>query len=199
MSNCDCQIEIQHQSQKRVLIILLIINAVMFFFELVTGIMSQSTALIADSLDMLADATVYGIGLYAVGKSAASKIKAAHTSGVFQISLGVLVVFDVGRRYLFGSEPESLFMIVIGLVALIANVICLKLISKHREGEVHMRASWVFSKNDVLANIGTVIAGGMVFALGSRLPDLLIGLLISLMVIRGGMSIIKDAKAESYS
>lgn len=196
MSGCNCEFEIKNREQSRILLILLGINAVMFVVEIAAGIISQSTALIADSLDMFADATVYGIGLYAVGRPLSAKITAAHLSGLFQILLGSLVAIDVFRRFVWGSEPVSLLMISVGLVALIANVICLKLISKHREGEVHMRASWVFSKNDVIANLGIIAAGVLVFALDSRYPDLCIGLVISIIVIRGGILILKDASVE---
>jgi cation diffusion facilitator family transporter len=196
MSGCECEIEIKDKEQSRVLVVLLGINAVMFIVEITLGIISESTALIADSLDMLADATVYGIGLYAVGRALSAKIRAAHISGVFQILLGALVLIDVLRRFVGGVEPESLIMISIGAVALVANIICLKLISKHREGEVHMRASWVFSKNDVIANLGIIAAGVLVYALESRFPDLLIGLAISVIVIRGGIHIFKDASKE---
>ncbi|MDH5711574.1 MAG: cation transporter, partial [Gammaproteobacteria bacterium] len=150
----------------------------------------------ADSLDMLADATVYGIGLYAVSRSALAKINAASLSGIFQIILGVMVLLDVLRRSILGSEPESILMMVIGALALIANTICLALISRHREGEVHMRASWIFSRNDVIANIGIILGGVLVHLLGSRFPDLIIGALISILVIRGGIDIIKDASRE---
>ena len=196
MSGCNCEFEIKNREQSRILLILLGINAVMFVVEIAAGIISQSTALIADSLDMFADATVYGIGLYAVGRPLSAKITAAHLSGLFQILLGSLVAIDVFRRFVWGSEPVSLLMISVGLVALIANVICLKLISKHREGEVHMRASWVFSKNDVIANLGIIAAGLLVFLLDSRYPDLFIGLVISIIVIRGGILILKDASVE---
>lgn len=196
MSDCGCDIEINNKEKSRVLIILLGINAFMFCIEISLGIMSESTALIADSLDMLADATVYGIGLYAVGKDAFVKIKAAHISGIFQIVLGTAVFIDIMRRTLFGSEPESLLMILVGITALIANIICLQLISKHKDGEVHMRASWIFSKNDVIANLGIIIGGGFVYLLDSRFPDLIIGIAISIIVIRGGFHIIKDARNE---
>ena len=196
MSGCNCEFEIKNREQSRVLIVLLGINAVMFVVEITLGFLSESTALIADSLDMLADATVYGIGMYAVGRPMSAKIRAAHLSGVFQILLGALVSLDVFRRFVGGSEPESLLMISVGLVALMANVICLKLISKHREGEVHMRASWVFSKNDVIANLGIIVGGLLVYTLDSRYPDLLIGLAISIVVIRGGMQILRDAGDE---
>lgn len=196
MAGCDCGIEIKNKNESRILIILLGINALMFFIEITLGIFSESTALIADSLDMLADATVYGIGLYAVGKAMQVKIKAAHISGVFQIILGTSVIIDVIRRLIWGSDPQSFLIIAIGTLALIANIICLLLISKHREGEVHMRASWIFSKNDVIANLGIIVSGGLVYVLDSRFPDLIIGIIISIIVIRGGTQIIKDARME---
>lgn len=196
MSNCDCQIEINNRQQRSVLIMLLLINASMFFIEIVLGFISQSTALIADSLDMLADATVYAIGLYAVGRSALAKVRAAHLSGLFQILLGCLVLLDVSRRFVMGSEPHSLLMMAVGLLALCANLVCLKLISSHRDGEVHMRASWVFSKNDVIANLGILLAAVMVHVLDAGWPDLLIGLLIAVLVVRGGISIVRDASRE---
>lgn len=196
MSNCDCDITIKNKEESSVLITLLAINACMFVIEISLGIYSESTALIADSLDMLADATVYGIGLYAIGRSLLSKIRAAYISGVFQVLLGAAVSIEVLRRFIWGSEPESLLMISVGIVALIANVICLKLIYKHRKGEVHMRASWIFSKNDVIANLGIIFAGILVYTLESRYPDLIIGLFISIIVIRGGIHICNDARNE---
>ncbi len=196
MSGCGCDIEIKNKEQRRVLILLLAINGVMFMAEMVAGIIADSTALIADSLDMLADATVYAIGLYAVGRSLLVKAKAAHISGIFQIVLGLGVLFDIVRRTVVGSEPESTMMIIVGIVALIANTVCLMMIYKHRQGEVHMRASWIFSKNDVIANLGVISAGFLVAYTGSSYPDLFIGLIIAAIVIRGGIHIIKDAKRE---
>jgi Co/Zn/Cd efflux system component len=196
MSDCGCEPELESKEQSRVLWILLSINAGMFVAELAAGVLAESTGLIADSLDMLADATVYAIGLFAVGKAASAKIRAASLSGIFQMLLAFGVLIEVGRRLLFGSEPEALFMIGVSVVALIANVVCLALISKHRDGEVHMRASWIFSKNDVIANIGVITAGVLVHALASPLPDLVIGALISFVVLRGGIAIVTDARRE---
>jgi len=199
MSGCGCEIEIKDKEQSRVLILLLAINGMMFVAEMIAGIIGDSTALIADSLDMLADATVYAIGLYAVGRSLMAKAKAAHISGIFQVMLGLGVLFDIVRRFIVGSEPEPLMMIVVGIVALIANSICLVLIYKHRQGEVHMRASWIFSKNDVIANLGVIGGGVLVAWLGSPWPDLIIGLVIAAIVVRGGLYIIKDANSEKLS
>lgn len=195
MAGCGCEVDIKDKSERRVLIALLLINGFMFVAELGIGWWAQSTALIADALDMLADAMVYGVGLYAVGKPLLVKTRAARLSGTLQVLLGLLVLADILRRFVVGSEPVSSMMMGMGLVALLANVTCLILIAKHREGEVHMRASWIFSKNDVIANLGVILAGGLVAWTGSRLPDLLIGVLVVIIVIRGGLLILKDAKA----
>lgn len=197
MSGCGCEFEIKDKTQARVLKQLLLINGLMFFIEISLGIVAESTALIADSLDMLADAAVYGIGLYAVGRSQLAKIHAAKVSGILQILLGLVVIVDVSRRLIQGSEPESMLMVVVGMLALIANLVCLKLLSKHRDGEVHMRASWIFSKNDVIANIGIILSGGVVYWTGAAIADLLIGLVIALIVIRGGVEILREAESES--
>ena len=195
MSDCGCGAEQAESLEKKTLIILLSINAFMFVVELTLGWLAQSTGLIADSLDMLADATVYGISLYVVGKGISQQAKAASVSGVLQIILGLGVLFEVVRRSLYGSEPQSMLIMAVGLLALIANVACLMLISKHRDGGVHMRASWIFSTNDVIANVGVICSGALVWLLGSRYPDLVIGAIISAVVVRGGIKILKDAKA----
>ncbi len=196
MSDCGCDVEIKDQTQKRVLYWLLAINAVMFVVELSLGWLAESTALIADSLDMLADAIVYGIGLYAVGRAMRDKARAALASGYFQALLGCLILLDIVRRMIVGSEPVSELMMSVGIVALIANTLCLILISKHREGEVHMRASWIFSSNDVIANLGIIIGGLLVWWLDNRWPDIIIGLIISFVILRGARLILRDAKVE---
>ncbi|AFS39172.1 cation transporter [Alteromonas sp. BL110] len=196
MSGCGCEIEIKDQEQKAVLYWLLGINAVMFIIEMSVGLLADSTALIADSLDMLADAVVYGVGIYAVGKTIVHKANAAKVSGYFQLALGLLILFDIARRATFGSGPESMLMMGMGGVALIANVICLAIIRKQKNGEVHMRASWIFSANDVIANIGVILAGVMVYLFDTRWPDLVIGFIVSIVVLRGAVLILKDARQE---
>ena len=196
MTDDCCSIEVESKEQARVLWMVLGINAAMFVAEFIAGVIAQSTGLIADSLDMLADAAVYCVSLYAVGWSASLKNRAATLSGVLQILLAVSVAVEILRRTIMGSEPEPSLMIGVSLIALVANVICLALIAKHRDGEVHMRASWVFSKNDVVANVGVIAAGGLVLLLDAHWPDLVIGALIVFVVLRGGISILADAKRE---
>jgi len=196
MAGCNCNEGLDDIEQRRALVVLLLINGVMFIAEFIAGLMADSTALIADSMDMLADALVYSVSLFVVGKSIQAKIHAAKLSGIFQILIGLGVAVDVVRRFITGSSPEPMFMIIVGFVALIANVACLFVIAKHRKGEIHMRASWIFSKNDVIANIGVIAAGVLVSLLASPIPDLIIGLVISTVVIRGGVMILRDVRAE---
>lgn len=194
MSDCGCGSEQADKLERKTLIVLLSINGFMFVSEMILGWLAQSTGLIADSLDMLADAMVYGLSLYAVGRGVVHQAKAAQVSGFLQIILGVSVLFEVFRRLLFGSEPQSVLIISVGAVALLANIVCLVLVYKHREGGVHMRASWIFSTNDVIANLGVIASGVLVAIVGSRLPDLIIGTIISLIVVHGGFRILKDTK-----
>lgn len=184
------------QAEAKALYWLLGINGAMFFIEFGFGIIAQSTGLIADSLDMLADALVYGISLYAVGKTVASKNGAAKTSGWLQLILAVGTLFEVGRRFFAGSEPVSALMISVSSLALFANVLCLWLISKHRDGGNHMKASWIFSSNDVIANAGVIISGVLVATTRSPYPDLAIGLLISILVASGALRILRLTRSS---
>ena len=196
MSGCGCEMEARNGQERKTLRLVLGINALMFVFEMVLGILAESTGLIADSLDMFADASVYAISLYAVGKSGDLKIKSAKLSGFTQIFLALLVLADVLRRFILGSDPVSALMMAVGVIALLANATCLWLIAKHRDGGVHMRASLIFSKNDVIANVGVILSGVLVWTLGSRYPDLVIGFVIAVIVLRGGLRILKETAEE---
>lgn len=177
-------------SEAKTLRILLAVNAIMFVVELIWGVIAQSTGLIADSLDMFADAAVYGLALYAVGRAASLKTRAAHLAGWLQMILAVGALGEVIRRTVFGSEPESSLMMGIGALALVANVTCLVLIAKKRDRGAHMKASYIFSANDVIANVGVIIAGALVTWTGSSYPDLVVGTVIGLIVLNGARRIL---------
>jgi Co/Zn/Cd efflux system component len=177
--------------------LLLAINATMFVVEIAAGWIAQSTGLIADSLDMFADAAVYGVSLYAVGKAASVQLSAARMSGYLQLLLALGALFEVARRFVVGSEPESGVMMAIALLALAANATCMALIAKHRGGGVHMRASWIFSTNDVIASAGVIVAGALVAWTGSALPDLVIGSAIALLVLYGAVRILRISRGAA--
>lgn len=178
-------------AEARLLKWLLAINFLMFVVEIVVGALAQSTGLIADSLDMFADAAVYGVALYAVGRTVQLKVQAAHLAGWLQVILALGALSEVFRRFVFGSEPASELMMGFGFVALVANVTCLVLLAKNRDGGAHMKASWIFSANDVIANVGVILAGLLVALTGSRYPDLIIGLIIGVIVLSGARRILK--------
>ena len=199
MTTCGCGSDQADQLERRTLITLLLINGVMFVVEVGWGWIAESTSLIADSLDMLADAAVYGLSLAAVGMGRPQQSRAARLSGILQIMLGLGVLLDVSRRFVFGSTPDSVLIIRVGAVALVANLICLMLLSRHRRSGVHMRASWIFSTNDVIANLGVIASGVLVWALGSRLPDLLVGTAIAIVIVRGGIRILREVVHQNQS
>lgn len=195
--SCDCHLEPDTALQKFVLKRLLIINGVMFGFELIVGLIADSSGVIADSIDMLADCLVYGVSLFAVGAANSVKIGAARASGWFQIALAASILIDVCRRAVFGSEPSSVLMFGVSVVALAANAYCLVLLSRQKNREVHIQASWIFTRSDVVANSGVILAAIVVFLSQSRWPDLIVGAGISLFVLYGGISILIDAKREA--
>jgi cation diffusion facilitator family transporter len=197
--SCDCHVESANQAQRGVLVTLLAINGAMFLIEIVVGIVAQSSGVIADSLDMLADALVYGVGLYAIGKAASIKRRAARWAGVFQLLLATSIIVDVVRRAVLGSEPHSSLMMGIATVALVANAYCFWLLQEHRQGEVHMRASWIFTRSDVIANLGVVLAGLLVRLTDSRWPDLIVGAAIAIVVIKGGFEILAEANQDKLT
>lgn len=203
MSGCGCDcgqgLKTDSAAERRVLWIVLVLNAAMFFIEGIAGWLAQSTGLLADALDMFADAAVYGVALWAVGRHAAHKLTAATLSGWLQLILGIGVLADVLRRLVFGSTPEPPVIGVVGLLALAVNVAALLLLQQHREGEMHMRASWIFTKNDVIANLAVLGAGGLVAWTGSRLPDLAVGCGIAVLVIWGGVTILRETAAARPS
>jgi len=176
--------------QSATLWILLAINGLMFLIEMTMGLIAQSAGLIADSVDMFADAAVYGLALYAVGHGVRMQVRAARVAGILQLILAIGVMVEVGRRLAFGSEPESLIMMAIALLALVANISCLLLISKHRDGGAHMKASWIFSANDVVINLGVILAGALVAWTGSNYPDLIIGAVVAVIVMNGARRIL---------
>lgn len=191
LADAHAEAEAAAGKEAGVLIWLLAINAVMFVIEFIVGWLAQSTGLIADSLDMFADAAVYGVALYAVGYSARMKLRAAHFAGWLQLLLALGALSEVIRRFVFGSEPVSAVMMVMGLLALIANVACLLIIHKQKDRGAHMKASWIFSANDVIANLGVILAGVLVAWSGSRYPDLIIGLIIAVIVMNGARRILQ--------
>jgi len=186
----------ENTNQKKLLWSVLAINFAFFVIEMTTGIISKSMGLVADSLDMLADSFVYGISLFAVGGTLIKKKRVAKLAGYFQITLAIIGFVEVIRRY-FGEEelPDFWTMIIVSIFALIANGICLYILQKSKsKEEAHMKASMIFTSNDVIINLGVIIAGFLVNYFSSNKPDLIIGIIVFVLVIQGAIRILKLGK-----
>lgn len=183
-------------NQRKLLLTVLGINFAFFIIEMTTGVISKSMGLVADSLDMLADSFVYGISLIAVGGTLTGKKRIANLAGYFQIALAIIGFAEVLRRFV-GEEkmPDFSTMIIVSVFALIANGICLYLIQKSKsKEEAHIKASMIFTSNDVIINLGVITAGLLVIWLNSNKPDLIIGTIVFALVIQGAIRILKLGK-----
>lgn len=182
-------------AQAKLLWTVLAINFGFFIIEMTTGLLSRSMGLVADALDMLADSMVYGLSLWAVGSTTLRKKKVARLSGYFQISLAFLGMLEVLRRFMGVEEmPDFRIMIIVSVLALVANSFCLYLLQKSKSKEVHMKASTIFTSNDVIINTGVILAGVLVLVTQSKYPDLIIGALVFVVVVRGALRILKLGK-----
>ena len=182
-------------SDNKLLSLVLTINFSFFILELLTGVISRSMGLIADSLDMLADAIVYSMALFAVGGTVLRKNTVAKFAGYFQLTLALIGVVEVIRRFI-GAEslPDFKMMIIISALALFANVTCLYILQKGKSKEAHMRASMIFTSNDIIINAGIILAGFLVNWLDSRYPDLIIGTIVFIIVVKGALRILSLSK-----
>ncbi|NII11024.1 cation transporter [Oleiagrimonas sp. C23AA] len=194
MSECGCHAEASNEAERRILRLALGLNATMFVVGIVAGLIAQSMGLIADSLDMLADACAYGIGLAAWTRSARFKASAAQLSGILLLILGLGVLLGVIWRSAMGSHPEGVWMMAIAFVALIVNATVLRLLGRFRQGEVHLRATWLFTRVDVVANGAVILSGVLVLWLHSPVPDLVIGAAIAVYVLKEAFGILREAR-----
>lgn len=194
MSDCGCHHEAKNAQERKILMIALALNATMAVVGGIAGWIGQSTGLLADALDMLSDATAYAIGLVAIGRTASFKANAATLSGIALLLLGLGVLFEVGRRVVYGAEPASGWMIGTAIVSFIVNMSVLRMLAPLKSGEVHLRATWIFTRADIVANVGVVAAGVLVFWLRSPIPDYVIGTLIGLYVVKEAGEILVEAR-----
>ena len=181
-------------AQRRTLTLVLGINLLQAVGVGAMGVIADSTGLLGAALDNLADGAVYGVSLYAATRSTIAKARAATLSGVLLIVLGLALLGEVIRRFLTGADPTGMVMIVTALINAAVNVLCLRLLRAHRNDGVHLQASWIFTRNDMLANAGIVLSGVAVIIFASPLPDLLIGLVVVAIGIRGGWEILQRAR-----
>ncbi len=182
------------KSERRTLIWVLLINFSQALLAGIIGFFAQSTGLLGAGLDNLSDSFVYFASLYAVGRSKTAKSRVAKLSGLLLIALAIGLLVDVVRRFVTGSEPVGWAMIIVAIINAASNLLCLRLLRSHREEGVHLKASWIFTTNDMIANLGIVLSGIGVMYFQSQLPDLLIGIVVACIVIKGGCKILYEAR-----
>ena len=179
--------------QRRVLVIVLIINALMFVVEFGAGVIAGSTALMADASDMLGDALVYGVSIYAISRSDRWKAGAAALKGVVILLLALGIVINIIVKIGSGVPPSSTLMLVFGGIALIANLFCLALLWRFRSQDVNMASTFECSRNDVISNVGVLAAAAAVAALASPWPDILIGAVMAVVIFRSSVRVLSEA------
>ncbi len=182
---------------RRILLYVLMINLAQTALGMGVGVWASSTALIGAALDNLADASVYGVGIYAVGRSVRAKVAAARLSGWLLIGLSILLVGEVIRRFMGSEAPIGLAMMAMAAVNAAINVLCLRLIRRHRGEDVNFKASAIFTSNDSIVNMAILASGILVLWLGSNMPDLILGIVAALFAANGGREILEHARKAS--
>lgn len=184
------------RSHGRMLKMVLAINATMFFVELIAGITSHSTSLLADSLDMLGDSLVYIFSLYVLHKSAHWQAKASLAKGAIMLFFGISVLIEAATKLSAGILPDAPTMTWVGGAALAMNGLCFWLLWKHRADNLNMRSTWLCSRNDVIANFSVIAAGFLTFKFATIWPDIVVGTLIALLFLRSAWSVIVESRTE---
>ena len=183
--------------QRRTLLTVLGLNAGLAAALGIGGVSADSSALLANALDNASDAAVYLISFLAIGRAGTWKRGAARASGIMLLVFAVGVLVDAVRRVITGTEPIGPTMMALALVAAVVNLICLQLIRRQHSGDVNMKAAETFSFNDFASNGGILVAGGLVLWLDQAWPDLVVGVLVAAIAIKGGVEILRDANAAS--
>ncbi len=176
--------------------IALIINLAMFIVELIGGAYANSSALWADSLDFFGDAMNYAISLAVLGASLYWRATVALFKGLTMALFGFVIIGKSLYAYLQGIPPEAMTMGMIGVLALIANVIAAVVLYAFRDGDSNMQSVWLCSRNDAIGNVAVIFAAVGVFGTGSLIPDLVVAVIMATLGLTGGYQVIKNALQE---
>lgn len=193
----SCSTEKNSQAVAWVLWTVLGINLIMFLVELSFGLMSRSNALIADSMDMLGDSFIYATSLLVLSSTHIVKARVSLLKGVVMALLGLFVVYEIIQKILNPVVPDASIITAIGIIALIANLICGALLLRFRDNDLNIKSAWICSRNDAISSSSVILTGLLVGYFGSMWPDILIGIGISILVLGSSFGIIKESLAHS--
>ena len=191
-----CEIDALRNRQSSTLKIVLGINALMFIVEITAGLLGHSVSLVADSLDMLGDALVYGFSLYVVARSSTMKAKAALLKGIIMAAFGCFVLGQAVYRIVYPQLPVFEAIGAIGLLALAANSTCFYLLWRHRADDINMSSVWLCSRNDIIANTSVLFAAVGVWLTHSGWPDIIVGLALAVLFLRSALIVLREANKE---
>jgi Co/Zn/Cd efflux system component len=195
----DCTVDALRARQAATLKVVLWINAAMFVVELAAGLIAGSVALLADSLDMLGDALVYGFSLYVVGRGNLWKARAAAAKAGVMGLFGVFVLAQLVYKLVHPQPPLFETMGAVGFLALVANGVCFGLLWRHRVGDINMSSVWLCSCNDLIANVSVLLAAVAVWVTASHWPDIAVGALICAVFLRSAFLVAREARAQLRS
>ncbi|MEO8159003.1 MAG: cation transporter [Betaproteobacteria bacterium] len=195
----SCEITAMRANHSRVLWIVLAINALMFVVEGSAGLLAHSTSLLADALDMLGDAMVYGFSLFVIARSARWQAGAALAKGGFMLVFGLGVLAEALYKVAHPVVPDFEAMGIVGGIALLANLCCFVLLYRHRGDNLNMSSTWLCSRNDLVANVGVIAAAGATYLFASRWPDILVGATIASLFLASALHVIAQATREVRS
>jgi cation diffusion facilitator family transporter len=200
VTNCceekSCEVSALRQTHGRVLWIVLAINSVMFVVEGWAGFLAHSTSLKADALDMLGDALVYGFSLFVLTRSLRWQAGAAIAKGTFMLLFGVAVLGEAIYKIFHVVMPDVRITGAIGAVALMANITCFFLLYRHRSDNLNMSSTWLCSRNDLIANVGVLIAAAASYFFTSRWPDIVVGMIIATLFLKSAFSVLQQATLQ---
>ena len=200
MDCCDhCHAPDPHRGNKayrRVLWLVLGINAVMFLIEIGAGVLAGSASLQADALDFFGDAANYGISLFVVGMALRYRAMAALAKGSSMGLFGLWIIGTVIWHTLNGTSPNAFAMSVVGVTALAANAASFGLLWAHREGDANMRSAWICTRNDVLGNLAVLFAAAGVFGTGTGWPDMIVATIMASLALQGASIVIRQSLYE---
>jgi len=194
-----CEVTLLRERHRYVLKLVLTVNAAMFTLEAVFGWLAHSTSLLADSLDMFGDATVYAMSLYAVEASRRRQGMVALIKAMIMLAFGLGVFAEAGWKMLHPILPEARLMGLIGWLALLANLACFLLLYTHRQDNLNLHSTWLCSRNDLFANLGVLLAAGVSYALNSKWPDIAVGTLIAALFIGSALYVLRQARQAIHS
>ena len=201
MSGCGCNTTCSPTQKispkfRKALWIALVLNALMFFVEIIGGSQARSVSLWADALDFAGDAANYAISLAVLSMTLYWRATAALLKGITMAAFGIFVIVKVFWSWWLGVTPEPMLMGAIGVLALAVNVICALMLYAFRDGDANMRSVWLCSRNDAIANIAIIVAAVGVFGTGTMFPDLFVAFVIAYLGVSSGLAVIKQARME---